>query len=298
MAHQDCSCHRLLLGTIFGLTALLIWSAWLVLTSAGQATDLAVIDLAGFRALIPMCVLAPVLWRNRCTVRQIGLSKCLLLACYGLPFTLCVGYGLTFAPVSHAGALVPGTMPLFAAVLAMLFFRKRVEGKSLIGLALILLAALLVIIQNGTLFEHGEARLGHVLFLLGSLCWAVFTVTAHPLGISPYLTTAIVSGVSSILVLPVWMLSDLSNLAKAGFDDILFQLFFQGLLAGLASVYAFSQAIRLLGSAATMFSALTPGLAALIAIPLLGQLPDAIEFLALVLVIAGVTITFVDENFD
>lgn len=280
--------HQTSLGLFWGLIAVLIWAGWLVLTSTGQVTDLAVIDLAGFRALIPMLVLAPLLWRERAVLGQIGLLRCLLLACYGLPFTLSVGYGLTFAPVSHAGALVPGTMPLLAAALGLVFLRERVRGKRLIGLALILLSTLFFTLHGGTLAGSGETRIGHALFLLGSLCWAIFTVTLKPLGISPYLATAIVGGISTILVLPVWALSDLSNLSHARADDILFQMIFQGVLSGLVSLYAFGQAIRLLGSAVGAFSALTPGIAALMAIPILGQIPVSTEFFVLGLMVAGV----------
>jgi len=212
----------------------------------------------------------------------------LLLACYGLPFTLSVGYGLTYAPVSHAGALVPGTMPLLAAALGLAFLNERIAGKRLIGLAFILLSALFVTLHSGTLNGSSETRVGHALFLLGSLFWAIFTVTVKPLGVSPYLATAIVGGTSTILVLPVWVLADLSNLGQARADDILFQMMFQGVLSGLVSLYAFGQAIRLLGSAAGAFSALVPGIAALMAIPILGQIPSSAELVMLGLVVTGV----------
>lgn len=291
MMAQPHSRHQTSLGLFWGAIAVLIWAGWLVLTSAGRVTDLTVIDLAGFRALIPTLVLAPLLWRERAMLRQIGLLKCLLLACYGLPFTLSVGYGLTLAPVSHAGALVPGTMPLLAAALGLVFLCERVKGKRLIGLACILVSVLFVALLSGTLTGSGETRIGHGLFLLGSLFWAIFTVTVKPLGASPYLATVIVGAISTILVLPVWALSDLSNLGRAGTGDILFQVLFQGVLSGLVSLYAFGQAIRLLGSTAGAFAALTPGVAALMAIPVLGQMPSLAELLVLGLVFAGVYLT-------
>ncbi len=65
--------HRTSLGFLWGLIAVLIWAGWLVLTSAGRVTNLAVIDLTGFRALIPALVLAPLLWRERAILRQIGI---------------------------------------------------------------------------------------------------------------------------------------------------------------------------------------------------------------------------------
>lgn len=92
--------------------AIFIWAIWLVLTSSGVTTDLTPVDLAGLRALVPAVVLAPMLWRHRQDIVQFGFLRILLLSVYGAPFTLCVGYGLSYAPVAHAGVMVPSLMPV------------------------------------------------------------------------------------------------------------------------------------------------------------------------------------------
>ena len=77
---------------------------------------------------------------------------------------------------------------------------------------------------------------------------------------------------------------------------ILFQPVFQGLVSGLLSVYAFSQALRLAGPSAGPYTAMTPGIAALLAVPVLGQIPDLLEVFSLVSVVTGLAILATAQN--
>ncbi|MGC3940292.1 DMT family transporter [Roseobacter sp. EG26] len=274
-------------GYAWMAVAVLIWASWLVLTSSGRTTALSIVDLAGFRALIPTFILAPLLWRQRRNIAQLGVTRCLLLSAYGAPFTLCVGYGLTYAPVAHAGAMVPGLMPVFAAALSYVFLGQRLSPRQVISVLLIQSGALAILLRTSAASGAGEMWVGHLLFLMGALCWACFTTTVIALDISPYLATSIVGGVSSVGLIPIWALLDLSTLGSAHPADILFQAVFQGIFSGLVSLFAFGQALRLIGTNATALSALTPGVATVLAIPVLGQVPDLIDFSALTLVVAG-----------
>lgn len=279
-----------LAGYTWMSVAVLIWASWLVLTSSGRTTDLSVIDLAGFRALIPASLLAPLLWRQRRELARLGIARCLLLSAYGAPFTLFVGYGLSFAPVAHAGAMVPGLMPVMTVAFGLAFLGQRLTFNRLISVLLILSGATVLLLVTSDASGNGDMWIGHMCFLMGALCWACFTTTAKALDISPYLATAIVGGMSSAGIMPLWALSDLSALGSASAPDIAFQVVFQGIVSGLVSLFAFSQALRLLGTRATTLSALTPGVAALLAIPVLGQVPHLTDFLALTLVVAGLVI--------
>lgn len=276
--------------------AVLIWASWLVLTSSGRTTSLSILDLAGFRALIPALVLAPLLWRGRRELARVGLLRCLVLSAYGAPFTLCVGYGLSFAPVAHAGAMVPGLAPLATAMLSAVLLGHRLSLRQMVSFLLILSASVTIILRAAGSPDSDDAWIGHLLFLLGATCWAGFTVMMKSLDISPYLATAIVGGLSTVFVAPVWIATDLSTLAVASGPDIAFQAVFQGVVSGLVSLFAFSKAIRLLGIRASVFSALTPGVATLLAVPVLGQVPDHIEILALIVVVAGLVVVSVGQK--
>ncbi|MEQ9259504.1 MAG: DMT family transporter [Roseovarius sp.] len=270
--------------------AVLIWASWLVLTSSGRTTTLSVVDLAGFRAVIPTVVLAPLLWRHRNIVARVGATRCLLLSAYGAPFTLLVGHGLGFAPVAHAGAMVPGLMPVFAVALACMFLGQRLSKETVAALVLILSGAVMILLRGADQLAVHDMWVGHLLFLSGALCWACFTVTIRAFEIPAFLATAIVGAVSTIWLLPFWIISDLSNFATAHWTDIAFQAVFQGLISGLISMYAFSRALRLITARASLFSALTPGVAAVLAVPVLGQIPQLSDVVALGVVVTGLII--------
>ncbi|MEM1078902.1 MAG: DMT family transporter [Pseudomonadota bacterium] len=270
--------------------AVLIWASWLVLTASGRATGLSLVDLAVFRAAIPTVSLAPVLWRHRDDIARLGWRRCLLLSAYGAPFTLCVGYGLGEAPVAHAGALVPGLMPVFAIALSRVFLDERVGGRQVAALSLILSGAGAIVLQGADEMGADPIPIGHLFFLLGALCWASFTVTLRAVDVSPFLATAIVGAVSSLILVPYWFFSDASHLRAAPLADITFQAVFQGMISGLVSIFAFGRALRLIGGQAAALSALTPGVTTCLAVPVLGQIPSLVDALALVLVVVGLII--------
>jgi drug/metabolite transporter (DMT)-like permease len=79
-----------------------------------------------------------------------------------------------------------------------------------------------------------------------------------------------------------------SRIDAASLSAILFQGFYQGILAGIVFFMAFNRAVELLGSArAAVFLAMVPVLAALMAIPVLGEYPDALEILGILTATTG-----------
>ncbi|MEM6491653.1 MAG: DMT family transporter, partial [Pseudomonadota bacterium] len=216
-----------------------------------------------------------------------GARRSLQLARYGAPFVLLVGGGLQTAPVAHAGVIVPGLMPVFAALLGAAFFRERLPAARMAGFALIILAVALIALDAGVF--AGGSFAAHSLFIAGAFGWAVFTVTARPLGQSPYLTTALVGAVSAVWLAPAMLAFDLSTLAQAGWGDAALHAAWQGLLSGLLSVYAYGRAIEALGaSQAAALAALVPFVATAMAAVLLDQTPGLAALLGLIVVGAGV----------
>lgn len=274
-------------GVAWGALAVTIWAGWLVFTTIGARGDLSTADLALFRSAIPALILAPLLWRRRADIRAIGVRRALQLALYGAPFVLLVGAGLQSAPVAHAGVIVPGLMPVFAALLGAIAFHERFPAARLLGFALIIAAVGLIAVDAGVF--AGGSFAAHGLFIAGAFGWAVFTVTARPLGQSPYVTTAVVGAVSAILLAPAMLAFDLSRLGEAAWSDAALHAAWQGLLSGLLSVYAYGRAIEALGaSQAAALAALVPFVATAMAAPLLDQTPGAPALLGLLVVGAGV----------
>jgi drug/metabolite transporter (DMT)-like permease len=65
----------------------------------------------------------------------------------------------------------------------------------------------------------------------------------------------------------------------------------QGVIAGAGTLYTYSKMVSLLGpSRAAVFPALAPGLAALMAWPVLGHVPGIFETLGLLMVMTGLIV--------
>ena len=82
---------------------------------------------------------------------------------------------------------------------------------------------------------------------------------------------------------------------------LLVEVVVQGALAGVGTLYTYSKLVSLLGpSRAAVFPALAPGLAALMAWPILGHIPMKIEAIGLLLVMVGliVAVTVSTANSD
>ena len=69
------------------------------------------------------------------------------------------------------------------------------------------------------------------------------------------------------------------------------EVLIQGVIAGAGTLYTYSKMVSLLGpSRAAVFPALAPGLAAMLAWPVLGHVPATFETLGLLLVMAGLLV--------
>jgi drug/metabolite transporter (DMT)-like permease len=96
---------------------------------------------------------------------------------------------------------------------------------------------------------------------------------------------------STILLLPLALLESPAGLLRAGPIVFGVQVLSQSILSGIVALVCYGAAVRILGSSrAAVFSALAPALAALIAIPWLGEVPTALAVAGIVLAVVGVAL--------
>jgi drug/metabolite transporter (DMT)-like permease len=268
---------NLALGVGAALATVLIWGGWVVTTRLGVTTSLAPADVCFLRYLVPALVLAPVLWRRGLAWDRLGLRGSLLLAAgAGAPFFLVAAAGMRFAPAAHVGALLPGTMPLFVALFSALFLGERLGRRRLAGFALIL-AGVAVIGGVGLVSDAASgAWRGHLLFLTAAAMWAGFTLALRRSGLGAWHAAALVSAYSLAGFAPVYLLALEPRLLAVPWPEVALQAGTQGVLSGLVALATYGIAVTRLGaSRAAAIGALTPVVATLIAIPALGELPDA-----------------------
>src|SRR5262249_9722121 len=106
-------------GAAAGFAAVSIWASWSVLTRLAVTTDLDAWDIAALRFGVAGVLLSPVVISRGLALDRLGwLGLGVIIAGNGAPYALVAASGLQFAPAYDQGALNPGCMPVFAALIA------------------------------------------------------------------------------------------------------------------------------------------------------------------------------------
>jgi drug/metabolite transporter (DMT)-like permease len=196
--------------------------------------------------------------------------------------------GLLFAPASHAGALFPGVMPLMVAVLAAVILKEAVTPQKKAGFVLIATGVVGIAWGSGGTIGTTQ-NIGHLFFLGAALAFACYTVAMRRARLDG-LHAAAISAVGSMLIyLPPYAILAGSGLFDASPGAIALQALVQGLLTAVFSYVAYGLAVGILGaSSGAAFAASCPAMTAFMAIPILGEWPSAIEWIAIALISIGV----------
>jgi drug/metabolite transporter (DMT)-like permease len=134
-------------------------------------------------------------------------------------------------------------------------------------------------------------NIGHILFLGAGLAFAFYTVAMRRARLDGLHAAALAAVGDLLLYVPVYWIAAGSSLAQAAWGDIALQAFTQGLLTAIISYLLYGRAVGLLGaSSGAAFAALCPTMTALIAVPVLGEWPTTIDWMAIIVISVGVYI--------
>jgi drug/metabolite transporter (DMT)-like permease len=297
------------LGIGAAIVTVLFWTAFIVIARASAGRSLTPFDIGFARILGASLVLLP--WgawlvaqarkRDPSQGSLFGLSPldlrttALTGALGGLAYALLAYTGFFYAPATHASVLMPGSLPLWTALLAAIVLRDRLTPMRLFGLALIVLGDLLV--GGASLlhaFEGGELWKGDLLFMSAAFCWACYSVVVRREGLDAVRATIAITAFAFFAYVPAYALLAgfglvVSGLGRAPLSEIVFQMLFQGIGSVVISGITFTRMIQYFGPVrTTMITALVPGLSALGAVVFLGE-PMYWNLIAgLLLVTAGI----------
>lgn len=276
------------LGFFAAFATLCIWASWLVSVKLGSYSSLTSFDLALMRFGVPCLLFAPMVWRGRHLIYAVPKRYLLgILVGAGVPFFYLSSAGMHYAPVSHAGLLIPGTSPLFVTAIAVLVFKEALSRQRLMGLVLIALGVIGLIVisawqglSESTMLGQAanEVWKGDLLLLSAGFCWAVFTICLRVAGLPPLLATGLLGLGSSIALLMLlalgWVDSGLfqNDSAQLSLWTLGSQFIVQGILVGVVTGFTYGFAIHRIGAESTAaLGSLTPVLATLAAMPLLAE---------------------------
>ena len=276
------------LGYLSITVTLLIWASFFLSLKGGANSNLTPADIALTRFFIPTLLLLPLVWKARNIVTAVPTRYLLgMFIGSGLPYLLVAGTAMQFVPVSHGSALVPGTLPLFVTGIAVLFFKQPLSRHRVAGLVMVLLGIMLFLGASLSSFNF-EYTKGHMLFLCGSLMWAIFTISARVANLDALVSAGFISLCSTLLLLLFIVTGTLpSHLADTPITqwpltELAVHSSVQGVGAGLIAAFTYLYAVKTLGAErSAAFGSATPAIATLLAIPMFGEIPDTLTWLAL-----------------
>lgn len=278
------------LGLIAAIVTVTIWAAFILVTRFAVQGSFTVEEILILRLVPGVLIMAPFMWRIGVIPRgQSWFRAAILMVGASAVFPFMVSVGLTLAPASDAGALAPGMLPFWTALAAYLLAGEMPGPRRKIGLAMILFGAMVVSLWQILAGADEGAWRGHLLFLSGSGCWAIYSVIFRQSGLTPL--QGLVIGVfwGAVLVAPALLATGEVTFANASWSDIAAMTVLQGFVIGILAMFLFSYAVKILGAAETSaFGALTPILALLGGVAFLGETVTVLKVFGVVLVAAGV----------
>jgi drug/metabolite transporter (DMT)-like permease len=136
--------------------------------------------------------------------------------------------------------------------------------------------------------------LGDVLFAAAGSCFGLFGALSRRWLVDAVRVTGVAVVLSFAMFAPLYVaFANPQGLLAAAPGFVALQAVAHGIGAGLVAVLAYSRAAVLLGPGrAAFFGAMVPGAASLLAIPVLGEIPTALQLAGLLAVVAGLLLAF------
>ncbi len=274
-------------GYLGGVGTICIWSGFIVFSRMGMVGNLNAFDITALRFLVSFLITAPfvyVYWP-----RHLSLPKTLFLSACGpgALYSMLMFTGLKTSPAAYAGVFANGTIPIFTAIIALCLMGSKLGGKGVLAIAVIFSGGVAVG-YNGLMTGGADALQGIVYFLSASFLLAIYFVCLQHWKLTPKQAMIVVNVPTALVYLPIWYFLLPSNLAAASMSEILFHGLFQGIGPGVLAVLLMAFTVQKLGPTQVAgFAASVPTVAALVAIPLLGEHLGLIEWLGMAAVTIG-----------
>lgn len=282
--------RNFIIGIASAVAVFFIWSSFFVVSRKGVTSPLTPYDLAALRFMVAGFVTLPFVywWWPR------GLAwwqTPLLIVCGpGSIYTMILYYGLQNAPAAYAGVFANGSIPIATMLLAAVIAKDYPGPWRMLGVAILYLGGTMVGLR-GLGAGGGDVVQAIVMFVASSLLVSTYIYSISRWGLTPWNALAIVNVPNLILFLPIWYFFLPSGIDQASVEEIGLQLAFQGLGPGFFALIFFTLAATHLGASATSgFSAAVPAGVAVLAIPVLGEAPTALEWAGIALVTVGLAI--------
>lgn len=275
-----------------GLAAVVVWASYNIASVVGMTSgfDWATMTLLRFAPAAAIAIaftgVAAV-----ATLGGIGWVRGLLVgAIGGVAFGYFVYSAFLYAPLAHGIVLAPAAVMLTGMALGRFAAAEDVGAAQVAGGGLLVLG-LLLLAYDGLSAGGPNVLLGDAMFVASGACWGVMTYLFKRWKVAPLPGVLAVALPAALLMIPLYLAANGIGLPPAPIASLAVQAFFQGVLGGFIGVYAFVIAVKGLGAArAALFPALTPGVTAALAYPILGDVPTWLQIAGMTVATIGILV--------
>jgi drug/metabolite transporter (DMT)-like permease len=285
--------RRVRLGIIVGIALAIGASLSFSVARGGILAGVRPEDITMLRFTVAGLIFLPFLIRRGLgTLGGIGWRRGLVLMLTAGPaaaFLQAGGY--VYAPLAHGAVLVPMSVTVFCSFLAVLLLKEKHGVAHAVGAGGILLG-LAMISGEGLMSGGAGVWIGDLMFIGSGLLWAAYTILFRLWRLDTLAAMATVSVLSLAVMLVVYPLAfSIPRLLALPPHQLVLQAVVQGLISGTLATIAYNKIVDLLGAGrAVLFPALVPGLAIVVGIPVLGELPTLVQLLGLASAMIGLLI--------
>lgn len=276
-------------GLGYMVITVLVWAGWAICNRMGFHGHLNTYDIVAARMVVAGVLFIPLLFKYGVKVGPHGyLGALALMIVAGAPYCLVAIGGFSFAPAAHVG-IINATIITLTVSVGILVLKERGSKIRWAGLAVVLVGMACIMLSKSPADVADDAWIGHILFIFAGLGWGSYTLLARAWSIKPLHGVAVVSVLSLAAYLPIYILFLPKGIGDASWQEIGWQAFYQGLVTNIIALITYTRAINLIGaSSAGAFVPTVPVIAALLAIPILGEVPSHMEWVGILTVVAGV----------
>lgn len=190
-------------------------------------------------------------------------------------------------------ALIMSTIPMWAAVLALILLKEKLSSSAWIGLTIALVGTIVVSLSQAQVGTSQNTIAGNLLVSAAAFSWALGTVVSRPImkNVSPIALAfiGVTLAVPLHFVIARHALGEIPELLHK--PKVLFALAYSGVFSTGLAYAMWNYGVKHLGAAhAAVFQNLVPLVAILTGWLLIGEVPIAVQVIGGVLIIGGLVI--------
>ncbi|MDB4837255.1 DMT family transporter [Marinomonas sp.] len=274
-------------GVSMGLIASMIWGSWPVVSKWAQMQSVSSVEITILRFGVSGLILSPVLFLHSVSLRTFFTKGVVLAVGAGMPYVLLAMEAIRLSTSAHFGIIAPSSMLVFSTLGSIFLLSEKLSRQRILGVFTIVVGVMIVGWHSFALISR-EVLMGDLMSIGCGALWASFTLLGKYWKLNAWVATAMVSVVSGVLCLPLYILSDDALFVNVSLLALLTHGGFQGVLVAIFALYSYSTSVSILGAAkGAVFAALVPPIAICLGVLILQEAVTWVEMLGIICVFFG-----------